>query len=138
MDTVELNISHMSEVELENGVVVVKGYFYNPNPFKDKVKGIITDTFVIWDILDDDSLTLVAIEVHHKQFNKGNTIKIEIMDNGFLISTKNERHVFKEIFHLNNFVGEMCFNTDMNRFDFEGITVNSIEAEQKYFDNKVK
>ena len=41
MDTVQLDISHMSEVELEGGVIVVKGYFYNPNPFKDKVEGIL-------------------------------------------------------------------------------------------------
>ena len=109
---------------------------YYENDLDDGVSGVIQDRHVVWNINEDGELDVSHVEIKSQSKNSGVKITTEVVDNGFIVSSKIKRQICDNMHQVQDFIEKEAHTQHTDKFDVESVEIDSEEAVAKYYADK--
>ena len=108
------------------------GRFYDYD-LDDGVSGAIKTRSFVWDINEDGGLDASHIEIESETKNSGLKIAIEVVDNGFIVSSKTKKQICDNMHQVQDFIEKEAHTKHTDKFDVESVEIDCDEAVAKYY-----
>ena len=97
------------------------------------VSGDIQERQVVWDINEDGELDISHVEIVSQTENFGLKITIEVVDNGFIVSSKTKKQICDNMHQVQDFIEKEAHTKHTDKFDVESVEIDCDEAVAKYY-----